>query len=93
MCQQYKIEDSMTKHNILFIGLDTHKAFTEVAYIEDQRGTKTKRLGKILSNKAAFKRLARQLQSKYPDATLHFVYQAGTGFTVYSPAFIIVVML
>ncbi len=28
----------MSKHNILFIGLDTHKAFIEVAYIEDQRG-------------------------------------------------------
>ncbi len=28
----------MSKHNILFIGLDTHKEFIEVAYIEDQRG-------------------------------------------------------
>lgn len=28
----------MTKHNILFIGLDTHKEFVEVAYIEDNRG-------------------------------------------------------
>ncbi|WP_269473136.1 hypothetical protein [Pseudoalteromonas sp. A25] len=28
----------MTKHNILFIGLDTHKEFIEVAYIEDNRG-------------------------------------------------------
>jgi transposase len=74
MCQQYKTEASMTKHNILFIGLDTHKIFTEVAYIEDQRGAKSIHLGKILSNKAAFKKLARQLQSKYPDATLHFVY-------------------
>ena len=27
----------MTKHNILFIGLDTHKEFVEVAYIEDIR--------------------------------------------------------
>ena len=43
MCQQYKTEASMTKHNILFIGLDTHKTFTEVAYIEDQRGAKPKR--------------------------------------------------
>jgi len=67
----------MIKHNIIFIGLDTHKTFTEVAYIEDQRGTKSTHLGKILSNKAAFTKLARQLQSKYPDATLHFVYEAG----------------
>ncbi|MCL1059027.1 hypothetical protein L2729_13680 [Shewanella gelidimarina] len=28
----------MNKHNILFIGLDTHKEFVEVTYIEDQRG-------------------------------------------------------
>ena len=55
MYQQYKIEASMIKHNILFIGLDTHKISTEVAYIEDQRGAKSIHLGKILSNKAAFK--------------------------------------
>ena len=54
MCQQYKTEASMIKHNILFIGLDTHKTFTEVAYIEDQRGEKSTHLGKILSNKTAF---------------------------------------
>ncbi|MFT5636947.1 MAG: hypothetical protein ACI89T_002416 [Cognaticolwellia sp.] len=36
----------MTKHNILFIGLDTHKTFTEVAYIEEQRGAKSIHLGK-----------------------------------------------
>ncbi len=74
----------MVKHNILFIGLDTHKTFTEVAFIEDQRGAKSVHLGKILSNKAAFKKLARQLQSKYPDATLHFVYEAGPcGYWIY----------
>jgi hypothetical protein len=39
----------MSKHNILIIGLDTHKTFTEVAYIEDQRGAKPIHLGKILS--------------------------------------------
>jgi transposase len=84
MCQQYKTEASMIKHNILFIGLDTHKTFTEVAYIEDQRGAKPIHLDKILSNKAAFKKLARQLQSKYPDATLHFVYEAGPcGYWIY----------
>ena len=46
MCQQYKTEASMTKHSILFISLDTHKTFTEVAYIEDQDGTKPIHLGK-----------------------------------------------
>jgi len=74
----------MIKHNILFIGLDTHKTFTEVAYFEDQLGAKSTHLGKILSNKAAFTKLARQLQSKYPDATLHFVYEAGPcGYWIY----------
>ncbi len=28
----------MNKHSILFIGLDTHKEFNEVAYLEDHRG-------------------------------------------------------
>jgi len=74
----------MIKHNILFIGLDTHKTFTEVAYIEDQRGAKSTHLSKILSNKAAFTKLARPLVSKYPDATVHFVYEAGPcGYWIY----------
>ena len=30
----------MYEHNILFIGLDTHKVSTEVAHVEDQRGAK-----------------------------------------------------
>jgi transposase len=84
MRQQYNTEASMTKHNILFIGLDTHKTFTEVAYIEEQRGVKPIHLGKIHSNKAAFKKSDRQLHSKYPDATLHFVYEAGPcGYWIY----------
>jgi len=55
----------MNKHSMLFIGLDTHKTFTEVAYIEDNRGAKPIHLGRILSNKSAFKKLVRQLQSKH----------------------------
>ncbi|GAB2683373.1 hypothetical protein Q4574_08850 [Aliiglaciecola sp. 3_MG-2023] len=27
----------MNKHSIIFLGLDTHKEFNEVAYCEDQR--------------------------------------------------------
>ncbi|MFT6905956.1 MAG: transposase [Oleiphilaceae bacterium] len=50
----------MNKHSILFIGLDTHKTFTEVAYIEGIRGAKPIYLGRILSNKTAFKKLVRQ---------------------------------
>ncbi len=56
----------MSKHNILFIGLDTHKVSTEVAHIEDQRGAKTVHQGKIKTTKAAITKLARQYQSKYP---------------------------
>lgn len=74
----------MNNDNILFIGLDTHKTFTEVAYIEDKRGCKPIHYGRIPSNKSAFIKLARQFQSKYPRATLHFVYEAGPcGYWIY----------
>ena len=74
----------MTKHNILFIGLDTHKEFNEVAYIEDQRGAQPIHHGRIPSSKAAIKKLIRQFESKYPSATLHFVYEAGPcGYWIY----------
>jgi len=67
----------MSKHNIVFIGMDTHKSFIEVAYIEDVRGVKPIHLGKIPSTKQAVKKLVRQFESKYPQATLHFTYEAG----------------
>ncbi|BBN82259.1 IS110 family transposase [Pseudoalteromonas sp. A25] len=74
----------MTKHNILFIGLDTHKEFIEVAYIEDNRGAQPIHFGRISSAKAAIKKLIRQFESKYPNATLHFVYEAGPcGYWIY----------
>ena len=74
----------MNKHTLLFIGLDTHKVFTEVAYIEDQRGAKPVHHGPITSTKAAIKKLIRQFESKYPKATLHFVYEAGPcGYWIY----------
>jgi len=74
----------MYKHNILFIGLDTHKVFSEVAHIEDQYGAKPVHYGKIKTTKAAITKLARQYQSKYPQATLHFVYEAGPcGYWIY----------
>ncbi len=74
----------MSKHNILFIGLDTHKEFFEVAYIEDQRGAESVHLGRISSAKQAIIKLARQFESKYPTATLHFVYEAGPcGYWIY----------
>ncbi|MBA6399981.1 IS110 family transposase, partial [Colwellia sp. BRX10-4] len=47
-----------------FIGLDTHKTFTKVAYNEDQRGTKSVHLGKILSDKRDALKLAKLLKSE-----------------------------
>ncbi|QQX82240.1 IS110 family transposase [Shewanella sp. KX20019] len=74
----------MNKHNILFIGLDTHKEFVEVAYIEDQRGAQAVHFGRVSSAKSSITKLARQFQSKYPEATLHFVYEAGPcGYWIY----------
>ena len=74
----------MNKHSILFIGLDTHKEFNEVAYIEEHRGAKPVHLGRVSSSKVAVQKLVRQFESKYPGATLHFVYEAGPcGYWIY----------
>lgn len=74
----------MNNNSIIFIGLDTHKTFTQVAVLQDERGSKPLSLGKINTNKSSFIRLARQLQSKYPNATLHFIYEAGPcGYWIY----------
>ena len=47
--------DTMTPHKML----------------ASKRGARSIHLIKILSNKAAFKKLSRQQQSKYPQATSH----------------------
>ena len=74
----------MNNNSIIFIGLDTHKTFTQLAVLKDERGAKPKSLGKINTNKSAFIKLARQLQSQYPKATLHFIYEAGPcGYWIY----------
>ena len=74
----------MNKHSILFIGLDTHKELNEVAYIEDHRGAQPVHFGRAPSSKIAVKKLVRHFESKYPDATLHFVYEAGPcGYWIY----------
>ncbi|MEM5553710.1 IS110 family transposase [Pseudocolwellia sp. AS88] len=74
----------MNNNSIIFIGLDTHKTFTQLAVLKDERGAKPDSLGKINTNKAAFIKLARQLQSQYPKATLHFIYEAGPcGYWIY----------
>jgi transposase len=53
------LEASIHKHNIVVVGLDTHKVSTEVAHIEDQRGAKPVHQGKIKTTKAAITKIAR----------------------------------
>ena len=74
----------MSKDTLIFIGLDTHKESTEVAYVPDDRTAPCQHYGKIPTTKPALVKLARQFVSKYPKATLHFVYEAGPcGYWVY----------
>ncbi len=74
----------MSKHTITFIGLDTHKDFSEVATINDDRESAHLCLGRIPSTRQALTKLARRLQSQHPNSTLHFVYEAGPcGFWIY----------
>ncbi len=67
----------MNKHSMIFIGLDTHKEFHEVAYCEEQHGATPVHYGRIPSSKVSVKNLLRQFKSKYLGATLHVVYEAG----------------
>ena len=74
----------MNKHSMIFIGLDTHKEFHEVAYCEEQRGASPVHYGRIPSSKVSVKKLLRQFESKYPGSTLHVVYEAGPcGYWIY----------
>ena len=74
----------MKKDNTIYIGLDTHKKFHQVAYIEHGRGKTAVDYGKIPGSKIALSKLVRKLQSKFPNATLLFVYEAGPcGFWIY----------
>jgi hypothetical protein len=41
----------MSKHSIIYIGLDTHKVSTEVAHIEDHRGAKKIKVTLIINLK------------------------------------------
>lgn len=82
--KRYKLEASMSKHNILFLGLDTHKVNTQVAYTVDGRTAQVEHYGKILSNKTSIKKMVRHFESKYPDSSLYFVYEAGPcGYWIY----------
>ena len=68
----------MIKHTITFIGLDTHKEFSEVVTINDPRDDDHVALGRIPSTRQAFTKLARRLKSQHPNSTLHFAYM-GVG--------------
>ena len=74
----------MNQHSILFIDLDPHKEFVEVAYIDDKYGAKPVYYSRVSSAKTAITKLTKQFQSKYPNATLNFVYEAGPcGYWIY----------
>jgi len=74
----------MKNDSIILVGLDTHKESTEVAYSLDGRENSPAHFGKIQTTKQAFTKLIRHFQSKYPHATLHFVYEAGPcGYWIY----------
>ena len=74
----------MSNHSTVFIRLDTHKVFTEVAYSLNNRRSPIQSLGRIKTTRQALIKLCRQLQSRHPRAHLHFVYEAGPcGYWVY----------
>ena len=74
----------MKNPNIVFVGMDTHKESTDVAYVYDGFDHKPQYLGKTPSRKQAITKRVRQLQSKHPKATLHFTYEAGPcGYWIY----------
>ena len=60
----------MSEDTLLFIGLDTHKDSTEVAYVDDARGLSCSHFGQIKATKAGLVKLAHQLASKYPGDSL-----------------------
>jgi len=47
----------MNKHSIIFLGLDTHKEFHEVADCKDQRGAVPVHYGRISPSKVSVKKL------------------------------------
>lgn len=74
----------MENSNIVFIGMDTHKEATDVSYALDGHHNSPQHLGKFASKKLAMQKLVRQLQSKFPGASLHFCYEAGPcGYWLY----------
>ncbi|WP_105903794.1 IS110 family RNA-guided transposase [Vibrio gangliei] len=74
----------MNNDSTIFIGLDTHKSFTQVALLKDKRGEAPSSYSRIQSTKSAFIKLSQTLQSQFPKATLNFIYEAGPcGYWIY----------
>mgnify|MGYP000091049642 CR=1 FL=1 len=74
----------MNNDSIIILGFDTHKSFIQIAILKEHRGAKPENTGRINCTKAAIIKFARQCQSKYPKATLHFIYEAGPcGYWIY----------
>jgi transposase len=74
----------MNKNSILFIGLDTHKDFFEVAYFSPEQHQAVEHYGRISSSKVSLTKFVQSMQRKYPQSTLHVVYEAGPcGYWVY----------
>ena len=67
----------MENDNIIFIGMDTHKESSDVAYALEGRDNVPVHFGKIQSKKTAVQKMVRHFQSKFPRAPLHFCYEAG----------------
>lgn len=74
----------MNNDTTLFIGLDTHKSFTQAALLKDNRGETPISYGRIDTSKSALIKLAQKIQSQFPKATIHFIYEAGPcGYWIY----------
>ena len=76
----------MRKDTLIFIGLDTHKESSDVAYVDDEpRFVLCSTLWQNPNNKTSLAQsLLDSSSSKHPEATLHFVYEAGPcGYWIY----------
>ena len=51
----------MSNHSIIFVGLDTHKEFTEIAYSLNNRRYPIQHLGRIKTTKFALSKLSRRI--------------------------------
>ena len=57
----------MNNDTTLFIGLDTHKSFTQVALLKDNRGETPISYGRIDTSKSALIKLAKKIQYEIDD--------------------------